>query len=809
MKELVRLAQTVLAPDTSDALADTHEKPHVCKCGKSFSRRSLSREERSVTSGLTNVRDLLSRHIKTIESPADHQELQAAPETVAEDAAGTENATTRTARDGDRTRRFDTTAVSPSTTLSTQETYHSLIECQNTPEFFLSGDPSFLDLLWDDLDFHPDTLDYAFVSAGFQTLGQFGISDPLSEPLLVPSGMTETQPNPNTPLWGNEVARPASRVLSTGPDFADSIPKQLHVDGSTTTDAPSTARVSRSSWHITRTQYEQIRSRVKAEDHVLGRGFQFPSKHAFSRYIEGYSGFHSHLPFLHFPTKAIHEMSVELVLAIAGMGAQQRFERDTAMQLGHASKRIIDARLRLYDSSATACAMPKPSTHDQSSLFGDIPSTASSSTGSLTISAMSARHQQRPLAIETIQSMLIVMSLYTWNHESFLPAAFSLADQIAQHLRQGRYLEESKPVPDETWSQWVHREERCRTVLIAFALLNLHTVIYDVPPRFMHREVWSFRVPQPESQWAAATAQEWLAIRKHETPIEATVGECYHDLFNTDASTSSSHGTSAFGNLVTIHGILQQIFLARESCISFEPDGAGGVDNVSSALPAGLETKVKSALCRWQQAWSSTKESSVPPITSARPLGFNSTALFRVACVRASYNLGPCRKLETRDPIEIANAFKDAPHPIRSPRLYDAILQSAHALSIPVRVGVKYFASTQTLMWSIVHGFCNLECALFLSKWLERLSLEGSPLVEEEQRLLCIVAGVLRETPFFESTIADTCSDYSIKLMSYAVIRLVAESFRSVHLFELMDSFERAVDLYAAHLQSKLDSRGL
>ncbi len=65
---------------------------------------------------------------------------------------------------------------------------------------------------------------------------------------------------------------------------------------------------------------------------------------------------------------------------------------------------------------------------------------------------------------------------------------------------------------------------------------------------------------------------------------------------------------------------------------------------------------------------------------------------------------GPTRALGTRDPLQIAMALRDAPSIKRMPRLTRALLHSAHALSIPIKIGVRLVAKTQPFPWSIQHS---------------------------------------------------------------------------------------------------------
>ncbi|KAM5349153.1 hypothetical protein ACJ41O_008976 [Fusarium nematophilum] len=661
-----------------------------------------------------------------------------------------------------------------------------------------------LDLLWENLEFRPEPVDYAVFSSGFpfnpEVLGQHSMSNPPPFHSHIAGGPSASpmRAHPDELNWQDTLSRYASRLPSLQPSQGEDEPPPpppplLGAQRDATKDS------TRHSLYVSREVYSHIQGLVDAEKHHLPLGFRIPSRHAFSRYMEGFSGYQTHLPFLHIPTTDVIKMPLELIFAVSGAGAQYRFERHEAYALGQAARRIIDVRLGLGDpSNLTGESGGSVST----SIPSADPSPPASNPGShRACAATSMLGAQRPLDMETLQAMIIVITLYTYNHRDLLPQAFVLADQMAHQLRHGGYLDaESELTTDGGWGEWIQGEGRRRTVLTAFLLLNIHTVIYNVPPRLMNSEVWAVRIPQPEAHWQASTAGRWRELRSCGPPISATFGDCYSDLFVPGpAGSQVRHETSAFGNLLIIHGLLQQIHLAREASI--------GLDfafhrHSSPPLPDDVAARFKSALQRWQSSWSRNKESSVRPNSPEGPLGFNSTALFRVACVRVDFNIGPYRRFETRDPAVIAAAFEKAPRPPRSAHLYAAVLQSAHALSIPVRLGIQYVAKTQTLTWSLIHSLCNLECALFLSKWLEQLSLEEPPLMKEEERLVCIIAGILQETSFFEPCSPRTCSSAVIRQMSSAIIKLVVEMSTGVHVYELMDSFEEAIKLYASYLES-------
>ncbi|PCD44664.1 hypothetical protein AU210_000120 [Fusarium oxysporum f. sp. radicis-cucumerinum] len=261
---------------------------------------------------------------------------------------------------------------------------------------------------------------------------------------------------------------------------------------------------------------------------------------------------------------------------------------------------------------------------------------------------------------------------------------------------------------------WVFFETRRRTKLVAYSFFNLHSIAYNIPPKLLNSEIGALNLPSPESHWRAETAEQWLAARKKDTFDEVSVQSAYKNL-STKANGRQSPALSSFGNYILIHRLVQQIFFARQSMILFDADD-------DAPLPPQAMERLESALCAWQRNWEATKDSSLDPLAPGGPLSFNATALFKLAYIRLHTDLGPYRRLETRDPGAIAQAFCTAPLLQRSTGVNRAVLHSAHSLSIPVRIGIEFVARTQTLHWSIVHSLCNLECGLFLAKWLQTIA---------------------------------------------------------------------------------------
>lgn len=242
----------------------------------------------------------------------------------------------------------------------------------------------------------------------------------------------------------------------------------------------------------------------------------------------------------------------------------------------------------------------------------------------------------------------------------------------------------------------------------------------------------------------------WRKLRRSSTDRELSFQETFAKLFQKNCPTTT---VSPVGNYVLIHALIQQIFFARQIC-SYWP--LGNIAIGSSLRPEDL-TVLEHALASWKSGWRRTPESSLDPQNPNGPVAFTSTALLGLAYIRLHVDLGPCRHLDSRDPLHIAAALKDAPPLIRSPRLIMALLHSAHALSIPIRLGIDFVAKSQTFFWSLQHSVCSLECAYLLSKWLATIpaTQAAQPLSEHEQKLLLWVRSMLDETEMAVSPDAD------------------------------------------------------
>ncbi|KAF5683806.1 transcription factor STE12 [Fusarium circinatum] len=558
-------------------------------------------------------------------------------------------------------------------------------------------------------------------------------------------------------------------------------------------------------WHISTNDYHLMTGIMQDRADVLPSDFIFPSRHALCRYVEGYfTGFHEHLPFMHLPTASLVTRAPELLLAVAAAGARYRFQPKVAQQLYLAARCLLEHQLRHRDPFETnAPAFDTPGSLAHNNSYDPLPALIrDDSAGNAHPRQVSLESRERDM--ETMQAMIVLVAMGTWNHKSFLKDALSIASQLAMMVREDCRLFSESDTTVLTWREWVSVEGRRRTNIVATSFFNLHSIAFHRPPKLHHSEIGRLNLPCPETWWRAHDEAAWEVACSKDVYHGITLQASYVNMFSPTGTTSQTW-PSSFGNYLLIHCIVQQIYFSRQS-----PLGLPSADPVT--LPPDTLLQLDMALRRWQENWEATKDSSIEPSAPGGPLSFNSTALLRIAYIRLSADLGPCRRLESQDPTSIAQGFRNMLLLERTCYVRRAVLQSAHSPSIPIRTGIEYVARTQALTWSIVHSLCNLECGLFLAKWLETIAsvLErGETLRKDEKRLLGIVASIICETDLGAEIQREQDALRRIKLMAISVLRIWGYTFKGAHVWDIMGTIGTSLDLCADMLQREANLGGM
>lgn len=553
-------------------------------------------------------------------------------------------------------------------------------------------------------------------------------------------------------------------------------------------------------WKISSQEYAQIVDNLAGVHGVLPNTCTLPSQHTLSRFLEGYfRGFAIHMPFIHSVTFSAASVSLELLFAMCAVGALYRFQPALGYQLYAGAQALISWRL----SQRSRAALDRLANDSQKR--PEIPSLPSRP---LTLDSVALNGSESETEVNTphlLQAMIILMAMASWGDHELTQDALSMSGRVAMLARELKISEpEETPPPNQPWCDGIQREARRRTLFAAYVLLNQQSVAFNVPPLLLNQEV-AINLPGCASSWQAPNAAEWSRLRDtYITP------RSFQERLNELLSGRSIHveaALSSFGNYVLIHGLLQQVFLARNA--------AGCLPDASGALDDSLVEKMHLALRAWQQSWEATYESTTDPSSPKGPLGFNSTAILRLAYARLSANLGPSRQLlSARDPRAVAAAFSSGRAAIvagdRSPRLDQAVLQCIHALSIPVRVGIAFVARTETMNWSVEHALCNLECAFLLARWLlvisECVGASGvGALRADERRLVNVVVGLVRETELGDSLDEISQSPaVQIRGLASATTFLWAQTFKGSHVFDTVQLIGSGLAILAESLGEQL-----
>ncbi|OQE11184.1 hypothetical protein PENFLA_c079G05009 [Penicillium flavigenum] len=550
-------------------------------------------------------------------------------------------------------------------------------------------------------------------------------------------------------------------------------------------------------WNICSPKYDRISAAIRSYDQVLPKGIFVPSRHTVSRYIEGYfRGFHEHFPFLHPSTLKIETLAPELILAVMAMGAFCRVEKRKGYELYLASKTIIMHKLEQRTRLSLA-GIAKGSSNDSSSRISGSTPTNIDDRESHAPAFSNSEFSIPPPQLQLLQSLIILIAMATWADIPAAQDALAMGSQLSMLTRAAGLQVRDEIVEKCAWSDWIRREGHRRTLFVAYIILNLTSITFNVSPLIMNDEI-RLSLPHCNVEWVNTSAVEWQHTRETyghtECQFDSTLAEMI-----AGRDVHYKEPLSALGNYALINALIQCIYFERQT-------------TTSHTIRLDTVKRFESALQTWQRSWEATQETSLDPSSPNGPLGFNSAALLRLAYLRLNANLGPCRNLLSQDPKSIALLFTDDSIPLftRSLHVDRAVLQCIHALSIPIRIGIAFVACTQSVNGSIQYPLCTLECALLLSRWLSMISnavlTSGlDSLREDERKLLAMIASLIRETDMANTLESKEADSYCIRRMAATVVRLWAETFQGVHIFEIVRVIGETLSIVAELLEKRLE----
>ncbi|KAI0806437.1 hypothetical protein GGR55DRAFT_690035 [Xylaria sp. FL0064] len=511
-------------------------------------------------------------------------------------------------------------------------------------------------------------------------------------------------------------------------------------------------------WSISSPTFEKICGEVQGYASVLPDGCEIPTNNNLSLGIETYlKCTQQYLPFIHVVTFSVEERDVETVLAMAALGLMYRFEHNKAYKLYFMARAIWSEKNR----------------REQLRLVSDI------------ICNVDNAAPSKADSLRRIQTLILLVIFASWGHKRVRPDALSMAGELAILVRAYGMSEVEDETPQGEWIAWVASEERRRTILAAYVLSSLHNIVFGVPPLILNREI-ELQLPEFSQMWNSRNTLQWQ-MAHHQTKCSFQHG--LRALFEGNGF-SEDRRVSSFSCYLLMIGLLQQIFHDRQS--------AGG----GQPPPASVE-RIEIALRAWQVSWEGTDEPVIDPLSSkVSSFGLSSTALLRLAYIRLYFNRGTCRGVIQGD----LTLMDDQPILERCLHVERAVLHAAHALSVPVRLGIAYMATTKTSIWSVEHSVCSLESALLLKTWLVVISTvvqsSGTYVLRtSEKKLLDIVTSIIKETDFSGILVLADDDPSRYQHMAMAVIKLWSCVFQGIHVLEIDDDVSGYLRLAAESIQ--------
>ncbi|CAG8401500.1 unnamed protein product [Penicillium salamii] len=537
-------------------------------------------------------------------------------------------------------------------------------------------------------------------------------------------------------------------------------------------------------WAVSPSNYKTIVNKIAASIPTL-LDTPFPSKCALVRYLEGYfRKFHDHLPFLHVASFRPENIGIELLLSMAAIGAFYCFDNVEGYRLYGATRSLIESDLESrrrelinqLASRAPRC-MGKDSTLSRLTSSSPI---LSHTTETPRSNSSSVEEEDSQARLERAQALIILTAVGTWGDKSLLQDSLAMSGQLAEWVRQLGISE-----PDDVsnmnlgWVAWVAHEQLRRTLLVAYTILNLNSIISNTPPMVLNQQV-ALCLPSCEAEWGANSSVAWQHHREVSALRERPFVQTLNQLF-VSQSICDEWGVSALSNYVLIHAIIQNIYFE----IQVRPE--------NSPAPPELLKSFERALQLWQNSWETTWQSTLDPNSPKGPIGLNATALLRLAYIRLNIRTGLFHNFVTSGiskTKEIFASFRDISLTRNAP-LDRAILQCTHALSIPVRVGIQNVACTQVMHWGIQHSISHLECALLLTLWVQNIAeavqANGiATLRGDEIKLLTMAKGLVKETHLQGSIDYQEETAANIRRLTISIARLWAEISSGTHIFDIV-----------------------
>lgn len=234
----------------------------------------------------------------------------------------------------------------------------------------------------------------------------------------------------------------------------------------------------------------------------IDKDFVLPSRHALSRFFGGYfTSFHNHFPFLHIPTLRPNSITVELFLAITAVGARYTCEPEISANLFRAAKAIVFEQIRKQKAARVI--------HNPENAYRQRAAPNLKASHAPTHQEHSPRKDEGPHTVELIETMLLMVAITTWSEPRSSFDGLSMRSMLDCLIREEKVLVAGQPQLEtaDGRQSWIRLEQRKRIIFVAFCFINMHTVIFDIPPAMWANQI-HIDLSCCEREWRAGDEEE-------------------------------------------------------------------------------------------------------------------------------------------------------------------------------------------------------------------------------------------------------------------------------------------------------------
>ena len=328
----------------------------------------------------------------------------------------------------------------------------------------------------------------------------------------------------------------------------------------------SSNRPQRPYWKISKVEYRHLKDKIEPFSAASPVQFPVPSRHSLSRYLEGCSrGLFEHLPFLHAPTFSTAEAAPELILAMAAIGAQFRFETSQSLVLFYAAKSILQNQVQRRDSERIAELLCRSRARTTSSTCAALHTEHSLDTrASLNSVSKTDRENTPELRLQTIQALIALLVMGAWGPQQLVQETISLQSLAATLVREDSVIDSQHQETEglSEWRAWAFTESQKRAMLVVYSFNQLVSLAYHSPPLLLFSEI-DCNLPVSAELWNASTEDSWRECYQIRGKEEMTFRESFESLFRDDPI-RTNNVPSPLANYVLILAVLQHIFLRRQ-----------------------------------------------------------------------------------------------------------------------------------------------------------------------------------------------------------------------------------------------------